>query len=211
MSDKEKCCVENCNNTYYRKIDGKPYCSKHRTQIMRHGRILEKTIYDPNEIIVKDDYAIIKIINNDNEVFDVLIDLDEVDKVSKFKWHIANGYAATGGSTTERHLLHNLIMGSPHGKDIDHINGNTLDNRKQNLRQITHSGNGANRGHQKNNQLKRKNIHYDKTRDRYVVQIKYGNKRFCRRYKTLDEAIQVRNDIYKEWQIPCERELDSHE
>ena len=37
--------------------------------------------------------------------------------------------------------MHRFIMGSPKGKIIDHINRNTLDNRKSNLRICSHSAN----------------------------------------------------------------------
>lgn len=42
-------------------------------------------------------------------------------------------------------LLHRLITNCPKDKDIDHINGNGLDNRKCNLRICTHSENHQNR------------------------------------------------------------------
>lgn len=49
----------------------------------------------------------------------------------------------------EKQYLHRLIMGNPEGYDIDHINHNTLDNRKENLRLFTRSENSKNREHRK--------------------------------------------------------------
>jgi len=40
--------------------------------------------------------------------------------------------------------LHRILMGSPPGCDIDHINGNTLDNRRSNLRIVSRSVNNVN-------------------------------------------------------------------
>lgn len=42
-------------------------------------------------------------------------------------------------------LLHRLIMGEPELMVVDHINGNTLDNRRHNLRICTQAQNLANR------------------------------------------------------------------
>ena len=41
--------------------------------------------------------------------------------------------------------VHRVVMGNPKGMDIDHINHNSLDNRKENLRICTRSQNCANK------------------------------------------------------------------
>lgn len=41
-------------------------------------------------------------------------------------------------------LLHNVIMNPPEGMEVDHENGNGLDNRRSNLRVVTHVTNMQN-------------------------------------------------------------------
>lgn len=52
-----------------------------------------------------------------------------------------DGYARFGN----KQLLHRVICGTPQGMLTDHINGNTLDNRRCNLRAATPSQNAKNR------------------------------------------------------------------
>ena len=49
----KKCSVEGCENKHY----AKGYCSRHYQQYKKYGHILERTIYDANEIIEYGDYA----------------------------------------------------------------------------------------------------------------------------------------------------------
>ncbi|MDD3545497.1 MAG: HNH endonuclease [Kiritimatiellae bacterium] len=55
------------------------------------------------------------------------------------------GYVQILGSITEkpryRALLHRLILNAPRDKEVDHINGDSLDNRKANLRICDHAEN----------------------------------------------------------------------
>lgn len=66
-----------------------------------------------------------------------IIDDDDYEKVSKYKWqsmdHIYTDYAMTT-KNRKNIYMHRLIMNTKSDEHIDHINGNGLDNRKSNLR-----------------------------------------------------------------------------
>lgn len=59
-------------------------------------------------------------------------------------WYAKRNSPRTGG----RHhaiLLHRVLLDAPPGLEVDHINGNGLDNRRANLRLATHAENQYNR------------------------------------------------------------------
>lgn len=76
-------------------------------------------------------------------LFKCTIDDNMNHLVCKYKWFYSSGYAMTKikGSRT---YMHRLIMGAVPGEMIDHINGNTLDNRLCNLRFTNKSLNSIN-------------------------------------------------------------------
>ena len=77
-----------------------------------------------------------------------------------------------------RHLhLSREILNAPRGRYVDHINGDTLDNRKQNLRFCTASQNQWNRQLGKNNISGFKGVFLDKRDDRWYPAITVNKKR----------------------------------
>ena len=74
-----------------------------------------------------------------------IIDREDVKRVRQHKWSIKdNGYVrcVIKGKTV---YLHRFLMGAKDGQEVDHINLNKLDNRKQNLRFCKHVQNCWNR------------------------------------------------------------------
>ena len=55
--------------------------------------------------------------------------------------------------------LHRLLMSPPDNMQVDHINGNGLDNRRENLRVCTNAQNNANKPPQKNSKSGFKGVH----------------------------------------------------
>lgn len=107
------------------------------------------SIKDKNKIIIKDDHAEVVIKDKNGDIVGIsLIDLEDVQLIEKYKWRLMLGYAKT---TTKDIGMHQLIMNryrNDMNKDleIDHLNRNTLDNRKQNLKFVSHADNCNNRG-----------------------------------------------------------------
>jgi len=75
-----------------------------------------------------------------------------------------------------RALMHRLIMGFP-DMQVDHINGNGLDNRRCNLRFATHSQNQMNRsGPAKNGTSGVRGVSFNKTSGKWVAYIGFDGR-----------------------------------
>ena len=78
-----------------------------------------------------------------------IIDKEELEKIKDFKWVTRGpeGYAISRCKNSGKIVrMHRIIMGVTNPKlDVDHINHDTLDNRKQNLRVCKHHKNCANK------------------------------------------------------------------
>ena len=64
------------------------------------------------------------------------------------KWYAhdpGGNYKTYGMSGSRDKSIHRLVMNAPKGKDVDHVNGDPLDNRKCNLRICTRSQNCQNK------------------------------------------------------------------
>lgn len=160
------CSAPNCNNKHY----GKGYCHRHYDQYKTYGRILERTQKDPNEIVIYDDYAEIVLYNKNNiEVGRAIIDLEDINKVKDYKWHLNSvGYVYNN----KVGLLHRFLMNPSNDKVIDHKNGNPLDNRKSNLRICSIQQNNMNVPKQKGDTTSQfKGVCFNKQNKKWQVQI----------------------------------------
>lgn len=182
------CKVKGCNLG----IRSLGYCSKHYKQIHRHGKILERTSYDPNEFIFKG--AICKILIYDrkgNVKAEAIIDKEDYGKVSKFKWHISEGAAKTDVNRVKLPLA-SLLMGIESNRKVvvDHINLDKLDNRKENLRACTHQENDCNKLVRKDSVCGFKGVQKHKGTGKWRARIRVEgkNKSLGLYYKIADAA-----------------------
>ena len=102
----------------------------------------------PNQIIEKEQYAELIIRSIKYGIKHIVIDLEDVEKCKNYKWflsfdEILNSFYVK--TSKYPYSLHRVIMNCPKGFVVDHINHNTLDNRKENLRICTHAENMKNR------------------------------------------------------------------
>jgi hypothetical protein len=89
---------------------------------------------------------------------DTIVDDEDYKWAKNYTWIlIGRGYAARqkyshsikGKSFYKKPYLHREIMNATTGQEIDHINGNKLDNRKENLRFCSRNNNMFNKHKQK--------------------------------------------------------------
>jgi hypothetical protein len=66
------------------------------------------------------------------------VDEDMAEELSKERWHWNRGYA-----TNKNGSMHSRILPTKRGFNVDHINLDKLDNRRENLRYLTASQNMA--------------------------------------------------------------------
>lgn len=108
-----------------------------------------------------------------------LIDNADFNWLNQWGWHL-NGlvYVSRYGKGNINIKMHREIMEAPKGMEVDHINGNTLDNRRQNLRLCSHKQNSRNRIFDiKNKSSIYKGVTYNKARGKWTAQIMANNKK----------------------------------
>ncbi len=89
----------------------------------------------------------------------------------------------------DRIAMHRLILDAPVDMQVDHINGNGLDNRRANLRLVTASQNSCNRRLSIVNTTGFKGVSFHKGRGLYQASIRLdGRLRFLGRFQTPEEA-----------------------
>lgn len=188
------CSIKGCNCKGNYIIDNKRYCNKHYHHIKKFGEV-QRTIYDKNEIIKHEDYAEIIVRDKYNNIKGITkIDLDDVDKCSKFKCGMySSGYFYLNVNKTKRYRLHRFILGIfTSSKDIlvDHIDRNPANNRKCNLRVCNYLINNNNKTYTyENRKCNSRNVKYDKRRNKYYSDFRYNSKKyFCGYFDTEEEA-----------------------
>ncbi len=141
------CCICGRIKSKLRKTHGKYYCEKHYNQLRKYGKCLDsnpRTHLDPNEIVVKGDFAVIYLYNRSGEkIAETKIDIEDIEKVKHIKWRLSHGYVNNSNKKNGPTIhLHRFVLNTD--QFVDHINHDTLDNRKQNLRIVTKSQNAMN-------------------------------------------------------------------
>lgn len=163
----------------------------------------------PNIIVDKGTHAEI-VLDRDNKEIRVLISKEDIKKVNQIKWNLKydetiDNYYIYGHnrdvkeSERKTYSLHRYLFDLPKDMEIDHINRNPLDNRRENLRCVSANVNKNNKGFYSNNKTGYKYIHYHSVENRYVCEIKrYKKIVFRKSSKDLNTLVQLRDKFMEE-------------
>jgi hypothetical protein len=131
-----------------------------------------------------------------------LIDSVDLDSCCRFKWtsdkdnYVITTFMDKKSNKRIYLKLHRLIMRAKPGETVDHVNGNPLDNRKENLRLVSKQVNALNVATSKKGKIH--NVHIKN--GNYIFRIAYlfngKRKTYQKSFKTEREAIAFR-DEYK--------------
>lgn len=164
----------------------------HYSRWRKHGNPLETRRRTPFNFTKKG----VGYIDLGNNCF-ALCDIDDFENLSKNTWsRNAGGYATRTenfGSARKCVFMHRQILSVEGEKFVDHINHNVADNRKSNLRIVTHSQNQLNRVSE--GEVPYKGVKINKTGKRvrrFAAYIKQGGRqRFLGHFLTPEEAASV--------------------
>lgn len=183
------CKVDGCK----RNIHCKNYCIRHYQQMLRYGKIFERTRYDKPNIRIENNIAYISTYDkNETSYSEVIIDIDDIIRVEKYRLNIDHkGYAAN----KKIGLLHRFIIGANSGQFVDHINRNKLDNRKVNLRIVTRSENVHNSKIHVTNTSGIKGVYFHKATGKWEAFINKDGKIYRKLFTDIEDAKRYRKEL----------------
>ena len=112
-----------------------------------------------------------------------IVDADCPAWIRDQKWYLGGGggggYARRNvPRTRDKEYLHRVITGCPEGFDVDHINGDRLDNRRINLRICSHRLNLINSKKRKVASSKFKGVCWHRKAKKWMVRVDLGLEKF---------------------------------
>ena len=170
------CEVDGCNGKHV----AKGLCGKHYDRLRATGSTYGGRYVRP--LRISGDCAHIPLTRG----YEAVIDASDAHLVEGLNWHTQSGvntvYATrtapkADGEKQKTIWMHRLIMSAPDGLEVDHIDGDGLNNRKSNLRIATRVENRQNSRRQNNNTSGYKGVCWHKGHSKWRAQIRLNNKR----------------------------------
>lgn len=152
-----------------------------------------------NNQIVYGDFAVIELNKRNGEKLFTLVDAEDLPRLNEYPGKLyAHQCRATGsyyvkGNSDDgtQFRLHRFLMNAPEEMVVDHINHDTLDNRKTNLRLVTTAQNNQNiKGANKRNHSSGiRGVSFHKASGKWQAHLKLnGIKQYLGLYESKEEA-----------------------
>jgi len=193
-----QCIVKGCVNN--KCISG--LCRKHYDQkICGRGIFRDYSLgrrqKDPNEFIIKEDICLIYLYDKqNNKKAEAIIDVEDYDRCSQYKWTgYVSRYTMAVASNSVGQLSNFIMNFTPTPMQVvDHIDGDGLNNRKENLQICSTQQNQLKKRMQKNNTSGYRGVTWYENYNKWLSQIYYDNQRHHLGYfLTKEEAALAYN------------------
>lgn len=136
-----------------------------------------------NKYEVRGDTTAIIVNSPKHGIVEVIISTSDLERVTAFpnSWIVTwnkdvNSFYCSGKMNSKMYMIHRWIMDAPRDKVVDHINHDTCDNRRENLRIVTHAENMQNRRPNKHSNSGIRGVSWKKKTGKWDVSI-WVNKR----------------------------------
>lgn len=158
-----------------------------------HNKWFNKKIKE-NKYVFFENYGVFYLSNGDAVYFD----LEDYDKIKNFYW-LSDGKGYVRSHTGGRKSLHRLLMEFP-DLFVDHIDGNPLNNRKDNLRIVTNKKNQENLKKSKTGKSsKYRGVNFNKRAKKWRAFIRNVKTYFLGYFNTEIEAAMAYNKKAEEF------------
>lgn len=158
-----------------------------------------------NKYEIRGDHVVIFLNRRNSTAIETLIDIEDLPKAQKYNgaWYAhwctnVNGFYVKGNAKTNdkktTFTFHRYLTNAPVSLIVDHINHDTLDNRRDNLRIVTHAGNQQNQiKAQRNNKTSGVlGVTWNKINKKWRARIGFnGKQNYLGSFNTIEEAEQV--------------------
>jgi hypothetical protein len=124
-----------------------------------------------------------------------LVDKVDVDRLDGFSWYASihsaslTAYASTNDRHGMRRMMHNIILPTDDGLEVDHVNGNGLDNRRKNLRAVTRAQQMCNKLKSNGMTSTYKGVFWSATMRKWGAVVQFGGQRTHAGY--FDEEVDA--------------------
>lgn len=196
-------CGRECNKKI--SLYGYTLCSKHMHQLRKYGEFKDnnpRSSKDPNEYRICNNIVIFDVYDQQsNKNGEFVIDIEDLEKVKKYRWRKSYGRIVTGNNTKTRPTIYlaHLLLGvdsTNYYNKIDHIDGDPSNNRKSNLRRCTQGQNTLNKSFMTNNTSGIIGVtkeHRPGRKTNWCAEIRMNNNRWhIGSYITIEEAAYAR-------------------
>lgn len=156
--------------------------------------------YNEYSELLKDEhgeYYKVKFTNKDGYF---LVDADDWETAKKYSWMLTinpDGYKSVKGNINGKLIKLTAFIGC---KYYDHIDRNSLNNRKYNLRPATTQQNAMNRSKRNNNKSGYPGVYWNNTNKKWIAQITINNNPiYLGSFETIENAIKTRKEAEQKY------------